>query len=375
MRKLVGFRSTYLTKLMVQDVEDRMDPCLFRSFEKWVRGPVTLLAMILLLLFSVPLRPSTAFGGSNQVNIPVDTWVAIPAPAVGNGPCPGGTCKHMRLRHNPLDGRIYVLGGDWTTPGIGTQNGNMEMWSYSVLNNDWRQEQPYCRPGGGVQAMHPDEVGWAWDSTRNVFWMIPGFQFNNTSFCPPTATLSYQKVMTFDPATKTWTDTGIPFPEIPISVYHEYNKFAQYDAPSDTLIQLVGNNGAQVAILNIQRSTWTLLDFSNQFPVGRMGESYSALDPVNRVIYGFSPLEPAMYKYDIAAQSLTTVASPPAGSASGTDLPMPVWDSANNIVLLPHINDFDGKVTALYVYHPDTNSWETRGITQPPEAPVTGRVK
>src|SRR5262245_17144523 len=118
--------------------------------------------------------------GAEPINIPLRTWIAIPAPEYGAGACPHGECKHIRVTQNPVNGRLYFAGGDYF-PGscpagascLGSQNN--EMWSYDVASNNWRLETSYCLPPGNVQPNGFDEVGFPFDTRRNMFWMVPGF--------------------------------------------------------------------------------------------------------------------------------------------------------------------------------------------------------
>src|SRR6185503_4382224 len=48
------------------------------------------------------------------IDLPIKTWVKRRLPLAGQGPCPYG-CKHMRLAVNPVNGRIYFEGGDYST--------------------------------------------------------------------------------------------------------------------------------------------------------------------------------------------------------------------------------------------------------------------
>ena len=81
------------------------------------------------------------------IDIPLRTWIAVPTPEDNPagpdtsfldgyrgpaGACPNGECKHVRVAHNPDNGRIYFNGGDYD-PGSGTN----QMWSYSIADGDW----------------------------------------------------------------------------------------------------------------------------------------------------------------------------------------------------------------------------------------------
>jgi len=272
----------------------------------------------------------------------------------------------MRLALNPLNKRINFLGGDWTAPEASTQNGNMKMYSYSIFENTWQLEQEYCRADKGLQPGGPDEVGWTYDTKRGVFWNIPGFEFSDAASRCPGGNVPAPTVMTFDPTTRTWANPNVPLAETVTSVYHEYNKFAHYDPVTDKIYQMVGNNGADVLILDPNTKTWKEVKFwsSSQFPNGRMGQEYSAFDPVDRVIYGISPIEPAILRFDIDSQTMSALSPPPAPSA-GTDSNMIFWNSVERVLMWIRTNNTDGLVTNISIYDPTTNQWTVQPFTVP----------
>ena len=87
---------------------------------------------------------------NSRINLTPKTWIARPLSEPGKGPCPSGGCKHMRLAHNPISGRIYFLGGDYGGPGAMASARN-ELFSYSIKENNWNLEYPYCGPAGDIQ--------------------------------------------------------------------------------------------------------------------------------------------------------------------------------------------------------------------------------
>ena len=98
-----------------------------------------------------------------QIDIPLKQFVykALTSP----NPFGGGGTKHTRLAVDPINGRIYVTSGDFIpTPNSGPDrdSGRQETYSYSIYDNTWVLEYPYCGPAGDVQPLHPDEVGWVW---------------------------------------------------------------------------------------------------------------------------------------------------------------------------------------------------------------------
>jgi hypothetical protein len=285
------------------------------------------------------LKPAT-----DAIQIPVNTWVARKLPGRGKAPTGG---KHMRLTHNPHDGRIYFLGGDYSGPG-GVQSGRNEVYSYSIKDDDWRLEWPYCGPAGTVQPAHPDQVGWVYDSTRRLFWMLPGYLGQDVGRCKDAGSeLVRGKIMTFDPATRTWTVPGVPLPFKTIGTH----LFAQYDEKTDTIIRFIYVNRAAVALYDIKKTAWTTRNLGVD---ANLGKEYTALDPEKRVIYVIQPRKAKLYRYDIDKQHLAEIADAPEGS--GVSNTMPVWDSANRVLIFPqHLNTSH---IHMHVYHPDSSTWK-----------------
>jgi hypothetical protein len=83
--------------------------------------------------------------------------------------------KHIRMAICPLNGRVYILGGDYKG-GLGQyQSGRWEMWSFDPATpNDWLLEYPYFGPEGEVQPAGPDEATFAWDPVRKMFLSCGG---------------------------------------------------------------------------------------------------------------------------------------------------------------------------------------------------------
>ena len=124
-------------------------------------------------------EPGTAATNSTGLDIPLRTWIARAynkpnAPAAGVNGRGGVGSKHLRFAQNPLNGRIYVLGGDYQSDYIS----DIQLWTYDVPSDRWmREKEPPCGTEGEILPGGPDEVGWVWDSKRKQFWVLPGFYF------------------------------------------------------------------------------------------------------------------------------------------------------------------------------------------------------
>lgn len=277
------------------------------------------------------------------IAIPANTFIARRFPGRGKGV---GGGKHLRIVHRPEDGRLYFLGGDYSGPG-GMDSGRNEIYSYSIKGDDWRLEWPYCGPPGSVQPSHPDQVGWVYDTTRKLFWMIPGYMGGDTGKCNQAGSkLIRFQIMTFDPSNRSWAVPGIELPYKPPGNY----KIAQYDPVTDTIL-VFGASAPDVYILDLKRGTWLRKRFSGS---ANLGKEYTAIDPERRVIYVIEPKQAKLYRYDIDLQELAPIADAPRGS--DYDTTMPVWDSVNRVLLFPQY----GKTSdiRLHVFHPDTTRWE-----------------
>jgi hypothetical protein len=330
---------------------------------------------LLLLSFGAPAGATEA-KASPQIHLPLRTWVARPLPASGKGPCPTG-CKHMRLAYNSDDGRIYFLGGDYAGPGY-PASGRNELYSYSIAGGDWRLEYPYCGPAGEVQPGFPDEVGWVYDPSRKRFWMLPGFMYGKAHAvqCPAgKAEPVAGQVMTFDPATGKWAVA----PRNPAAVDDGLRnmKFAQYDPKEDAILRFYwhGGEGMGVAVYDartgLQKRYSLASDTRGKYlNNSRLNEEYSALDPEGRHLYVVSPLDGRLLRYDLDRRKMTLLADAPV-PRTDQGRAMLVWDSVSKVLLWLHLANLDGYLT-LYIYHPDTNTWEKDPMRQPQGLPVRG---
>ena len=313
-----------------------------------------------------------AVGG---LEIPLRTWIARPLPKFGNGPCPSG-CKHMRLAHHPVNGRIYFLGGDYDGP-LAQNSGRNELYSYSIREDAWVQERPYCGPAGEVQPDHPDEVGWTFDLRRNVFWMVPGYLMARDGHRCPEGSSPTWGVMTFDPSTRKWQVSGTHFP----AGGSERSKFAQYDPVTDSLISFrYGPDGNGVDIFRPASNKWERVVIPSDtrgtyINNSRLSQEYSAMDLERRVIFVVSPYDGRLLRYNMDKRTMTAVSQIPAlpGHRDGDreGITILAWDSVNKALLFPYLKDLDGYVT-LYVYRPDANTWEKDRMAQPEGLTVRG---
>ncbi|MBN4079346.1 hypothetical protein JYT26_01770, partial [Beggiatoa alba] len=282
---------------------------------------------------------------SAQINIPLKTWMAVSLDSA-NAPCLGG-CKHMRLAHNPVNGLIYVLGGDHSgsTPGF-SQSGRMEMYTYSIETNEWIVEQPYCRTDGTPQPAGPDEIGWMYDSKRNTFWHNPGFNWDHGSNCP-NSTVLRNEIMSYDPIAKVWKFENRTNIKEGTGVTPGNARFGQYDPVEDTFVVFVGS---KANIYDITNDSWSQVSLSGLSQFGMTGDNYVAMDLENRITYIVeNRYIQRIFAYDMDAKSLTDLGPLPSNAAAHKEA-QPHWDPINKVVLWPHwVDDENADILNLYV--------------------------
>ena len=312
---------------------------------------------------------ASVLGASEQIPIPARQWIALAMPDVGKGP--SGGIKHINATVNPTNGRIYVTGGDYAGAQF-EQSYRQETWSLSLLerwaggtagNTGWRLEYPYCGPSDGVQPKHPDFMGWMWDAKRSVFWLVPGGMEISNDNCPgetssrsddPRFLLNH--LMTFDPATRRWSDmgrnVGPDLPETWMSVY---------DPARDEIIRfgLNGGIGAVVNILKVGTMTWQRIGLPLN-AIGkdvRLNKEYLAVDHAHRVIYAIDGVWGRLHRYSMDARRLEDLGPVPAGPIGREGFTLIVWDTVNEVLL--SVQEYP---TKFHAYHPDSKRWEELAI-------------
>lgn len=135
----------------------------------------------------------------------------VPTPSVAGRPVSQGlpsNCKHTRWAYRPGDGRWYICGGDY--PNIwGYDSAVSTMWAFEPRSGVWEIVYPNHGYAGDVQAVNCDEVAWAYDTRRDVFWKVTGFQYRSLKTLHTwrgASTPLVQDICTFehDPMLKRW---------------------------------------------------------------------------------------------------------------------------------------------------------------------------
>ena len=319
----------------------------------------------LIVAAAIALMP-VVMADAAQIDLPIRTWVKRPLPVGGQGPCPARGCKHMRLAHNSQNGRIYFLGGDYGGSGY-SDSGRNEVWSYSIADSSWRLEYPYCGPPGEYQASHPDEVGWAHDTRRNIFWMVPGFMYDPGACAEPTATQVAHETMTFDPVSKTW--------DFPRRTRSAGSKYAVYDPVEDTIIQVLYTGGPGIGVYHIATDTWEVVISPSLLEAT---DSQTAVDYVARKLYVIgrvsvgASIVTKLFRYDMDLKIMEIIDdTPPLIRAPYPHL---VWDSASQVLILEDYEvDTPASQATAYAYSPTRRVWEPIPLVLPEDGgPVYG---
>ncbi|WNM63965.1 fibronectin type III domain-containing protein [Candidatus Nitrospira neomarina] len=320
---------------------------------------------------------STVPPPTGQINIPTGVFVALDYPDAA--PIGIQNSKHVTWAHNPIDGRLYSMGGDFG-PGDYPSSYRQDMYSLSISdrwankqnrNAGWRQEYPYCGPDGGIQPKSPDFVGWTWDSTRKVFWMVPGTMVTPVQpSCPGRTTnpatdepkFKFNHIMTFNPAepnlTKRWLDWGED------TTPHRGEKWMSiYDAKTDTIIRFGVNQF--VDIYDVKTRTWSSFSHGNN-AVGdtvRIFNAALSVDFKKRVIFAVDEIAGRLMRWNMDAKTMTDLGPVPDGPIElSLNSSYSAWDSINNVLFFLHPGTL-----GFHVYHPETKSWETPAmVTDPP---------
>src|SRR5574337_893553 len=246
-----------------------------------------------------PVPPPTPIVTPGGLTLLPRTWVPQPLPAIGQGPMPTQG-KHARLLYDSLRKRMVLAGGDWTTAANpNDQNGQSETWSIDLasLSAGWTKEYPYCGPAGDSQPARPDEVTWVYDSVRDLYWMMPGYFFDQVlqyAACggPPASAEASNWMYGFNPVTKKWTlvdstkpaPYNIPWPP-PQGVPGDSNaKHGVYDPTTDSIYRFSwdGAWGAIVQSLHLanppaSKWDWIGLGWSPDRKSTRLNSSHHSI--------------------------------------------------------------------------------------------------
>lgn len=278
-----------------------------------------------------PAKPAADGGTGAQ-------WVVRDMPKTGNGP--KTDWKHARLAVHPGNGRVYFCGGDYTGPREFMQSGQQGLFSYDVSGDQWHEEYPYCARPGEVNPYHPDQVGWVWDTKRELFWMLPGVQYGSS-----TCDGQKGRVMTFDPRSRKW---AIP-KQSRLPGGSGKRKFAQYDADTDTMIMLENDVDC---LFRPETGEWDIKKFGGN---RAMSGNYTAL--VNRRIFCLDNKGKQVSAYHIDRRGMSDVAKLPfdPGAMEQTNF---VHDSKRNLLIFAKFASWGWHPAQLWLFDIASKDWQ-----------------
>lgn len=109
---------------------------------------------------------------SAQVSIPENTWVRRPGPTAPTGPT--GPNKHVKMTYSSSDHKVYLVGGDYTVPGVTNGASHEMVYRYDVATDAWENVLTYANSGTVGFPEGRCAPGWTYDSKRDVMWFGMG---------------------------------------------------------------------------------------------------------------------------------------------------------------------------------------------------------
>ena len=305
-------------------------------------------------------------------DIPARTFVLLNAPTSGQQAITGYD-KHATLAWNQDNGKVYITGGDYYGTSYRGETWSLDVKARLASTNPvagWTLEYPHCGPVGQIQPKGPDFVGWTWDPTRHVFWMVPGEMqpHGAGSLCPGETSgytsdpgFIYGRIMSFDPATKRWADY-----DGQARMFHD-TWAAVYDPVTDTI--LAGGTpggGYSMGVYTVATKTWQKYFYdTGAGPSPVFLKSVWAADLAGRRVFMYDSLYGQLWKWNLDARRFEGNGTWAAGGAGAKPVMAPVspcgpasvtgadrgylaWDSRNKVLIQSCYGG--GKV---YAFHPD----------------------
>jgi len=287
--------------------------------------------------------------------------------------CPGSSGKHIRATFNPVNSLAYIGTGDYsmsTDPWV--ESGHNNLFTYQVRTNTWTQIQAYCRPDGLVMPAGPDQVGWTYDTRRNLVRLFSGFIWgpgdNSTRGLCPNSTKD-PKIWEFNPFTSTW---NVPTVNQYAFAAVVNGQTGNYDPVTDTFIRFF-DEGYPVSRYRLNLATgiedrrrWTALELG--VPQRLQPNNTICAHDIKRGCLFFPGYDYGLWKYTIATDILTRVCALPPSIPLMTEELYCAWDSVNDLFLFSwyeKISDHYFRIT-LHIYHPyvETPYWEVIAPTE-----------
>lgn len=294
-----------------------------------------------------------------SASLPANTWVrrTLPSydPAVYTASLPVspvGGIKHVRVRYNPSDKKLYVFGGDHSG-GMDTpwDTARHEVYTYDVATDQWAKVHPRCLDSGR-QPLSPDQVLVDYDSRRNVFWVLSD-EVAPSVKCSTGVRQTSDKVFAFDPLTHRFTETSRRSLS---SIYPDWRgsiKNWLYDHKTDKIYAFGGDSVFRYTI----QSPATGRDWWEQLPIGdyrertkRLGHSYVARG--GRWLYTVDLYASRLYRWHIDRHRLEDLGPMPVSTGR-------VEEEAHGLIAW---NETAGRLMfvrarRLWAYDPEAKTW------------------
>ena len=315
-------------------------------------------------LWTFKLHSGAGTPNADPSPLPRHSWVSKPTVSSGE---PNGSGKDFKWAYRDTNGLLYMTAfdGNYDTgePADRSQNrGNDTLFSYDVETNDWTVVEPMCSDAPHLEV--PDELGFAYDSTRDDLWLFPGFQHPSIDCAPESSELRGETVRwDFDSqgASPGWEVTG----HGTIWDFEDVN-FVEYDAVSDRFYGLKrdGGDGTHVREIDPTSSTPGSVVIHG-LSDAKDSEKYTPiLDEAGRALYFVSAPSGDIgdggnwVRFDLDDKTETTLGAIPAGIAQSNE--WGAWDPNTRTFLVPQGDDNDnvGEFSSeVYQYHPDIDAW------------------
>ena len=288
--------------------------------------------------------------------------------------------------------KLYIGLGD-NGNSYANGSGNHVVWSYDAATNAWAVPATFCGAPSTVSPNHPTDYGiMVYDPGRDVVWWLgqgdgfPPGQEGTTCYQGatgwPTGSIRRNGFLTLNPDTNTWTKRSEQATNSTGGAY--------YDAAGDRALNIEAPGQIKAwALATMPAVKTTVADFSNLQPsppwTGATG-GWGWAEYPDRTKWSFDPVERIAYipivvrHYDISgavsesgvwmvtantvtgAVALKARAPVPPGFNPYPFSVMSVWDTVNRKVIYPAMADACGRIQAMLVYHPTTDTWESTPV-------------
>lgn len=308
---------------------------------------------------------------------PNRTWVSKASPSAGQGPGPGGACKHTRMTYDSRRSVIVNSGGDYNDS-VASDNGNAHIWQRDIFNipsdNSWTNRHGYCSLSGQLMPSAPDNVGFCYDSLRDRYYTIPGFYNDVANIQPncPGRTLTMSPVQ-FNPSATSGVYSAVTWSTPPGGYGGDLGAtFATYDPVGDKVYRFRDTGSLKMEILDVTAGTWSQVtapffaDVSNPNVHG----DQSVIDVLGRAVYCYlrstSVSLAYLLKFNISTNTFTRALVPTTvsqGLASTGNTDIETWmafDPISRKILLPSYNaiSYSGQVLRMGIFDVDAGTWE-----------------